>query len=125
LEDWKIKIAVLWIVVECGVIAVSVGEQWIPGHSEEIIAQTTPELMLMLAIVVMIPPLMAFLSLTLSDSINRWANIILGVVFAVLTPIGVIGFPAAYIASAILISIVQVVASILVIWFAWKSRKKA
>jgi hypothetical protein len=32
------------------------------------------------AILFLIAPLMAFLSLTLKDSINRWANIIVGIV---------------------------------------------
>ena len=76
MENWKIKIAVLWLVFEFAMIAVSTLEQYMPGYREEIIPQTTPEMMLILAITMMIPPIMAFLSLTLKDSINRWANII-------------------------------------------------
>jgi hypothetical protein len=70
---------------------------------------------------------MAFLSLTLKDSINRWLNIIVGIVFIVLMPIGT-GFgliPTAYLPSIIVIAIVEVVALVLIVWYAWKSKQKA
>jgi hypothetical protein len=124
LEDWKIKIAVLWIVVECGMFAVPMVEQHIPGYMDEIIPQTTPEVMMLLAIIVMIVPLMAFLSLTLKDSINRWLNIILSIFFIVTMPISIIDFPTAYLPSIIIIAIVEVVALALIIWYAWKSKPK-
>jgi hypothetical protein len=125
LEDWKIKIAALWMVVEFGMFAVPLVEQHIPGYMDEIIAETTPEVMMLLAFIVMILPLMAFLTLTLKDSINRWLNIILGIVFIVLSPIGVIGIPTAYLPSMIIIAIVEIVALLLIVWYAWKSKQKA
>jgi hypothetical protein len=125
MEDWKMKIAALWIVVEFGMFAVPMVEQHIPGYMDEITAQTTPEVMMLLAIIVMILPLMAFLSLTLNDSINRWLNIILGIVFIVLSPIAVIDFPTAYLPSIIIITIVEIVALVLIVWYAWKSKRKA
>ena len=124
LEDWKIKIAVLWIVVECGMFAVPMVEQHIPGYMEEIIPQTTPEVMMLLAIIVMIVPLMAFLSLTLKDSINRWLNIILSIFFLATMPISIIDFPTAYLPSILIIAMVEVVALALIIWHAWKSKPK-
>jgi len=124
LEDWKIKIAVLWMVVEFGMFAVPMVEQHIPGYMDEIVAETTPEVMMLLAFIVMILPLMAFLTLTLKDSINRWLNIILGIVFIVLSPIGVIGIPTAYLPSIIVITIVEIVALALIVWYAWKSKQK-
>jgi hypothetical protein len=125
LEDWKIKIAALWMVVEFGMFAVPLVEQHIPGYMDEIIAETTPEVMMLLAFIVMILPLMAFLTLTLKDSINRWLNIILGIVFIVLSPIGVIGIPTAYLPSMIIIAIVEIAALVLIVWYAWKSKQKA
>jgi hypothetical protein len=125
LEDWKIRIAALWMVVEFGMFAVPLVEQHIPGYMDEIIAETTPEVMMLLAIIVMILPLMAFLTLTLKDSINRWLNIILGIVFIVLSPIGVMGIPTAYLPSMIIIAIVEIAALVLIVWYAWKSKQKA
>jgi hypothetical protein len=100
-------------------------EQHIPGYMDEIIAETTPEVMMLLAIIVMILPLMAFLTLTLKDSINRWLNIILGIVFIVLSPTGVMGIPTAYLPSMTIIAIVEIAALVLIVWYAWKSKQKA
>ena len=104
--------------------AVPMVEQHIPGYMDEIIPQTTPEVMMLLAIIVMIVPLMAFLSLTLKDSINRWLNIILSIFFIVTMPISIIDFPTAYLPSIIIIATVEVVALALIIWYAWKSKPK-
>jgi len=58
-----------------------------PGAIEQINAgemagmQITPELMLVTTIMMLVPLVMAFLSLTLQDSINRWANVALGIVY--------------------------------------------
>ena len=122
------KIAMLWIVFEFGMIAVPIGEQYIPGLIEEAIAETTPEMLVVLAITTMIPPIMAFLSLTLKDSTNRWANIIVGIVFAgfvLIFSIGYVAEQSAYFAGLILIGIVQFVATALIVWYAWKSKQKA
>jgi hypothetical protein len=125
LEDWKIKIAVLWSLFEFCIIAVSILLIQI-AIAEELVGGT-PEEVLATAISLLIPPIMAFLSLTLKDSINRWLNIIVGIVFIVLMPIGT-GFgliPTAYLPSIIVIAIVEVVALVLIVWYAWKSKQKA
>ena len=124
MEDWKIKIAVLWSLVEFCVLTFMMVLQSIPMETA---AETTPGEILAVAISSLIPPIMAFLSLTLKGSINRWLNIIVGIVFIVLIPFGS-GFeliPTAYLPSVIVIAIVQVVALVLIVWFAWKSKQKA
>jgi len=125
MEDWKIKIAVLWSLFEFCMITVSTVGNYIPGHMEEAIPETTPEFILVLAIGMLVPPIMAFLSLTLKDSINRWLNIIVGIVFAGLALVIRPGFPAAYLPSLIVIAIVEIVAMALIVWYAWKSKQKA
>jgi hypothetical protein len=125
LEDWKIKIAVLWVIVEFGVFTVPVIEMYIPDFVENTIAQTTPEMLTFLAFMIMISPIMAFLSLILKDSINRWGNIIMGIVFIVLSPMGVIEVPTDYSAPMILIAVVEITALALIVWTAWKSKQKA
>jgi hypothetical protein len=116
----------MWLVFAVASIWIPLIEHYIPGFVEEAVAQVTPESVLMLAIIAMIVPVMALLSLTLKDSINRWLNIIVGIVFAFLMPIGVVGggFPTAYVPSLALISIVEFVAAVLIVWTAWKSKKK-
>ena len=130
IEDWKIKIASLWIVFGCGSIVAGILESWMPGWIEGIIAgenlgmQYTPEFILGFAVVFMIPLFMAFLSLTLNDSMNRWVNIIGGIALAVLTTIGLSNFLAQLSPWAVFIWLSQVVALALVIWYAWKSKQK-
>ncbi len=125
MEDWRIKIAMLWSLLEFCVVAVSIVLIQI-AITEEIVGGGTPEEILAIAISLLIPPIMAFLSLTLKDSINRWANIILGIVFIVLMPIGT-GFeliPTAYLPSIIIIAIVEIATLALIVWYAWKSKPK-
>jgi len=134
MEDWKIKIAVLWGIFGYAWVVFGALGLYEPGYIEQIIAgeivgegPITPEMILLLAIVLLIPPIMAFLSLTLKDSISRWVNIIGGIVFAVfglLDPIQYLERQSAYSAHVILIGIVQVVAAVLIVWFAWKSKQK-
>jgi len=127
LEDWKIKISVLWLVWEFAAVIVPICEQYIPGLLEEAIAEITPEMLLTLAIVMLIAPAMAFLSLTLKDSINRWANIIIGIVFIGLGLFGAISWVAEpsyvdYSGFVILLGTVEVVVAALIVWYAWKAK---
>jgi len=84
-----------------------------------------PEMLLVFAILLLVPLIMAFLSLTLKDSANRWANIILGIVFTVIQLVALIGTLAQPSAHAILMEISKVVAPALIVWYAWKSKQKA
>ena len=102
-------------------IAVSIVGQDMPGFIPE-----TPEMRLVLAVSLLIPPIMAFLSLTLKASVNRWVNIILSVFFiAGAYPLGVAEATADYLGAIITITIVEVVALALIVWYAWKSKQKA
>jgi len=135
LEDWKIKISVLWLIYAgaslgsgiLGIFEADVLKQFLDtGEIEGM--KVGPELLLILAIMLLVPLVIAFLPLTLKDSINRWANIILGIVFAVLGLMGPIDYLAkqsAYSAYMTLIGIVELVAAALIVWYAWKSKKKA
>jgi hypothetical protein len=50
--------------------------------------KTTPELLLVFAVIFLIPLVIAFLSLVLKDSTNRWTNIIVGIGYTVFLPNG-------------------------------------
>jgi len=125
LEDWKLKIAVLWIVLGFGVFTLSTVEHYMPGFVAEHYAQITPEEIAVIGALMLVGPVMAFLSLTLKDKANRWLNIIVAVVFAFLALLIPTGYTATYYAFTILVTAVEFVAAALIIWLAWKSRKKA
>jgi hypothetical protein len=135
LEDWKIKIAVLWLFPLMAFLASAVLLFMEPGVLVELVEEGTiegmqvgPELLLGAAVIDILGPLvMAFLSLTLKGSINRWSNIIVGGIYAVLESITLleeltVGTPTGYV---ILMLIAAVVALILIVWYAWKSKQKA
>ncbi len=128
LEDWKIKIVVLWIVWECGGIVQLMLYSFQPGVMEQINAgiliwdRTTPELLLVFASIFLIPLVMAFLSLILKDSTNRWANIIVGIGYTVFCLID----SCRHIAETfyVVYGITGVVVTALIVWYAWKSKQK-
>jgi branched-subunit amino acid transport protein len=66
--------------------------------------------------------MMAFLSLTLKDSLNRWLNIIVGAIFAVLWFINVIEATQSAYWGGALLTLSAIVASALIVWYAWKHR---
>lgn len=129
LEDWKIKIAALWLVWECGGIVQLMLYSFQPGVMEKINAgelvgnQTTPELLLVFAIIFLIPLVMAFLSLVLKNSVNRWANIIVGMGYTVFCLID--SFQHAAEPFYVLYGIAGVVVTALIVWYVWKSKQKA
>jgi len=133
MENAKIRLSLLWVVGWLVGIVGNMLELYEPGVIEEIIAgemagvRITPELMLMMAVLFLIGPVMALLSITLKDSINRWANIIVGIFITGLglfTTIEYLAEQTAYSAYAILIEVVGVVITALIVWYAWKWPKK-
>ncbi len=129
MEDWKIKISVLWLFSAVAFLAHQILALLEPGVIAQIIAgeiegmKIGPELILLFAILFLVPLIMAFLSLTLKDPINRWANIIVGAVFAALF-IGVI-VTVAKLSGETLMTLSTVIALVLIVRYAWKSKQKA
>jgi len=79
------------------------------------------------AILLLIPLVMAVLSLTLKDSVNRWANIIAGIVFTafnIFSSFDALALDLSVFAYMHLIDISMVVATALIVWYAWKWPKK-
>ncbi len=128
MEDWKIKISVLWLFSAVAFLAHQILALMEPGVIARIMAgevegtKIGPELILLFAFLFLVPLIMAFLSLTLKDSINRWANIIVGAVFATLF-IYVIA-TVAKLSGEILMTLSTVVALVLIVRYAWKSKQK-
>jgi hypothetical protein len=129
LEDWRIKISVLWLFWTVAFLVSLVSALFDPGAMARITAgeiagfQVTPELILLTTIMMLVPLVMAFLSLTLKDSIDRWANVVLGVTYTGICLFDWLGSLAEP-AHQILMHISRIMASALIVWYAWKSRQK-
>ena len=132
MENVKTKLAVFWLVFFCVMVVTPSLELYLPGFIEGLIAgeamgmEITAGLILFLAVVMLITPVMAVLSITLKYSTNRWTNIIVGIVFIALSFVSPMTFlvdPTAYSAYLILVAIIQIVVAALIVWTAWKWRK--
>jgi len=131
METWilKVKISVLWLFYSVAFLAVMcVYVAFEPGALLEQIDLRTMAgeiyLLLILTILLLVPLIMAFLSLTLKDSANRWTNIILGTVYVGLQVIAFIEGLAQPSAHMILLEGAKVVAPALIVWYAWKWPKQ-
>jgi hypothetical protein len=126
-EDWRIKVSVLWLFWTVAFLITLMVGLFEPGAIEQIMEgelygmQLTPELILATTIMMLVPLVMAFLSLTLKSSINRWANVALGIVYTGICLFDWIS-SLAQPAYGILLYISKIVASALIVWYAWKSR---
>jgi len=128
LEDVKInvktKLSALWVSVMFLYIYADILGWMEPGHIEAVMSgevagiQITPVFLLGSTILMAIPSVMVFLSLTLTPKVNRWANIIVAIVyFGVLVAALFVGeLSVAYTFS----SIVEAVLIALIVWYAWK-----
>jgi len=64
-----------------------------------------------------LPIMMIFLSLTLNQPVNRWANIILTILLFLFNLIGLPAYPSAYDKFLIVVGLVF---NALTVWYAWK-----
>jgi hypothetical protein len=117
--DKKVLLSTLWIVVMINMLKADILSLYIPGVVDELVqfAGETPITQLMLggAIMMEISIAMIFLSRVLNYRVNRWANIIVGII----TILFVVGGGSAY-PHYIFIATIEVVCLCLIIWNAWR-----
>ena len=120
----KMKLSALWIAAMFCYLYADVKAFYMPGFIEQIISgdvagfQITQAFLLGSAIIMVIPAVMVFLSLILKAKANRWANIILGIIYTgvILMTMLMPGDWAYYYVFAI----VEVVLTSLIVWYAWR-----
>ena len=123
-EYLKVKLALLWLFVMLNYIYAdimtlmdaSVLKELITGSAGDL--EITPAFLFMGAILMEIPIAMILLSLILQYKINRWANIIAGVI-KTLAVIGTlfVGTPSLYYAFFV---VIEVVTTSCIVYLAWK-----
>ena len=119
MEDMKAKLSILWVIVMFNMLTVDILSLYIPGVLEdmaELGGETeVSRFMLVAAILMEIPIAMIFLSRVLKYRVNRWANIIAGVI----TIVFVVGGGSAY-PHYIFLGAIEVACMLLIIWLAWQ-----
>jgi len=120
---WKTRIAVLWVLMAVAMSAHSIMATIEAGGFEKIAEETAgmgAGMLVFMALFWLIPLWLAFVSLTVSGSANRWVNFILGIIFTILNIWHLIEHLAPPSVVQILIVGSTVVATALIAWYAWK-----
>lgn len=119
--DTKVLLSTLWIVVMINILTADVLSLNIPG-SEELFKTTSvstglsiPQLMLVGAILNELTIVMITLSRVLKYGVNRWVNIIVGIVTTAYIWAGAGPYP-----HYTFIATVETICLLLIIWSAWK-----
>ena len=121
----KMKLSALWVALMFLYIYADIISLYRPGQIEEMISgrmgpfPATQGSLFVASILMMIPAVMVFLSLTLKPKVNRWANIILGVLYTLVNISNLIGETWAY---YIFSGVVELVLTFLIVWYAWNWR---
>jgi len=80
-------------------------------------AKFTQVMWLGISILMVIPIVMVFLSLTLNYPVNRWVNIIVAIFFFLFNLVGLRTYPSAYDKFLLIVSMGF---NVLTVWYAWK-----
>ena len=122
---WKTRIAVLWVFMAVAMSAHGLLMAMVPGGLEKAISEVAAMgsgMLVFMALFWLVPLWLAFVSMTLKDSCNRWVNFVLGIIFTLLNIWHFIG----HLASTVQILIIgsTVVVTALIAWYAWKWPKQ-
>jgi hypothetical protein len=115
--DVKITLSALWIALMLtyllgDVLRIFSGDFTKMGGMEEV----TQGMFLGIAILMVIPVVMVFMSLMLNYPVNRWTNIIVAIFFFVFNLIGLPTYPSAYDKFLIIVGLGF---NVLTVWYAW------
>jgi len=121
--DTKVLLSTLWIVVMINMLKADILSLFIPAMAEELartsvsVGASIPQLMLFGAIMGQLGIAMIILSRVLKYGINRWVNIVAGIVTIAYIWGGMTTYP-----HYIFIASVETLCLLLIIGFAWKWR---
>jgi hypothetical protein len=121
----KMKLSALWVALMFLYVYADIFKLFVPGEIEKIISgrqgplATTQGSLLTASILMMIPAVMVFLSLTLKHKVNRWVNILLGVLYTFVNISNLIGETWAF---YIFFGVAEIALTFLIVGYAWRWR---
>ena len=122
----RMKLSALWIALMLIYIYADILSLFKAGAIEKMMQgfmgpfPVTQASLLSASILMIIPAVMVFLSLALKHKVNRWANIILGVLFTFVNISNLIGETSWIFYMSFVV--VEIALTLLIVWFAWKWR---
>ena len=119
MEDVQIKLSALWIALMLTYLLGDVLRIFSGDFQAGEIGgmKVSQGMYLGLAMLMVIPVIMVFLSLTLTQPVNRWVNIIVPIFFFVFNVIGLPTYPSLYDKFLIVVGLVF---NALTVWYAWR-----
>ena len=124
---WKTRIAVLWVLMAVAMSAHSLFVFMEPGAAEKAMSEIEamgPGMLIFMAFFWLVPLWLAFVTITVKGSPNRWVNFILGIVFTLLNIWHFAEHVVEPSIEQILIIGSTVVVTALIAWYAWKWPKQ-
>ncbi len=121
----KMKLSALWAALMFLYIYADIFSLFKPGQIEEMVSgrmgpfPVTQASLLPASILMLIPAVMVFLALALKPKVDRWANIILGVLYTAVNIGNLVGETWAF---YLLFGIVEMALTLLIVGYAWKWR---
>jgi len=121
--DTKALLSTLWVIVMINMLKADILSLCIPGMADELAnfsasaGASIPQLMLVGAVMGNLAIAMIILSRVLKYGINRWVNIVVGIVTIAYIWGGMSSYP-----HYIFIAAIETICLLLIIWFAWNWR---
>ena len=128
LEDFKInvkiKLAALWASVTLCYLYGDYFELYVPEQAASLVNGTnfldSPTKLFVASVSLSIPAIMVGLSILLKPKINRWLNIIFGVLFTAIMLMIAVNSLTAWKAFYVYLALVESLLTILIVVYAWK-----
>lgn len=118
MAEIQIKLAALWAALMLTYLLGDVLRIFSGDFQAGVIGgyKMTQAMWLGIAALMVIPIIMIYLSLTLNQPVNRWANIIVAVFFFLFNLVGLPSYPSTYDKFLIVVGLVF---NVLTVWHAW------
>ena len=118
IEAMRIYLAALWVVLMLtyllgDVMRIFCGD-FKPGEINGV--RITQSMALGISVVMVMPIVMVFMSLTLDYGVNRWVNIIVAIFFFLFNLVGLPSYPSAYDKFLIIVGLGF---NVVTVWYAW------
>ena len=119
MEETRIKLSGIWVALMLTYLLGDVLRIFSGDFSAGAIGemQVSQGMYLGMAVIMVIPILMVFLSMTLKHTANRWANISVAVFFFLFNAVGLPTYPSVYDQFLIVVGLAF---NVLTVWYAWK-----
>jgi hypothetical protein len=124
LGDWRTKISMLWFMNTFSIMSLVLFNLFESGDLTHIMPPLPVDVwsLFLVSVVIIVNLVMAFLSQSLEDNLNRWLNIVVGSVFSIVALAALVMMLLDN-PSVLGINIVTgFVWTVLVVWIAWKSK---